>query len=45
MIRKSKGISTIDIKFVPKVRSITKVAYVFIEEVIKSRVSFNSNLL
>jgi hypothetical protein len=45
MKSKSKGASTIDTIFVPEVRLTTKVAYVSIEELTKSQVSFNSNPL
>jgi hypothetical protein len=45
MISKSKRVSTIDTRFVPKVRPTTKVAYISIEELTKSLVFFNTNPL
>jgi hypothetical protein len=45
MISKSKGASTIDTRFVPKVRSTTKVSYASVEELTKSHVSLNPNPL
>jgi hypothetical protein len=45
MISKSKGASTIDTRFVPEVQPPTKDAYVSVEELTRSWVSFNPNPL
>jgi hypothetical protein len=45
MLSKSKAISTIDTRFVPEVRPTTKAAYVSVEELTKSWISFNPNPL